>query len=125
MKKNGKFKVTIIMTRANRRCSEMSVAPWDEYTQWDYKIAYRRFLDDMDAEICPWKCFEKLELKDALNLHQPSCDLVQSKPQPTVNYSCQMTIIIIRLEFTMLNLFKVHGTESSELCIFIYMFNLN
>ena len=32
----------------------MSVTPWDEYTQWDYKIAYRRFLDDMDAEICPW-----------------------------------------------------------------------
>jgi len=73
----------------------MPVAPWDEYTQWDYKVAYRRFLDDMDAEICPWKCFEKLELKDALSLNSDiaqlnSTELVSNQtdtypPHNTVN----------------------------------------
>ena len=43
--------------------------PWEQYTKWDYKEAYRRFLDDTDIEICPWVRFEDLELKTALNLN--------------------------------------------------------
>ena len=62
-----------------------SILPWEQYTQWEFKEAYRRFLDDTDIEICPWVRFEDLELKTALDLNAKFNDPEDDKPTTSVS----------------------------------------